>query len=133
MMNTRQILAVAVLAVLVSACYDIYSPSQIHRTVQMDPTVSGHYVVDYKWYYVIEEFGPGVEKVRDVVRQSTSPTEIATAWNQALAVAVPKYLTAKHITPATCVNGVVIIESRFVEGGGGWSRFRCKDPNQPSG
>lgn len=96
--------AISVLAVVpLTACggsFDIYSPSQIHRTVQL--TKQGVYIVDYRWREVAEQFG----KDR--------------------ATAVPKYLEAKGLTPPECVHGVTVIRGGEVESGGGWAEFRCK-------
>lgn len=80
--------------------FDIYSPSQIHRTVH--PRGNGLYVVSYKWSYMVEHFG----KDR--------------------ATAVPKYLEAKGIIPVECSQGVTVIRGGEVEGGSGWAEFRCK-------
>jgi hypothetical protein len=129
-MNSKLLLAY--LSICSSGCYDIYSPSEIQRTVQETPGNRGLYIVDYKRHAVIDEFGPGVAAVREAVRQSATAEAKRDAWNQALAVAVPRYLAAKNIVPPICVDGVVVIDSGPVEGGGGWSRFRCKDARDPS-
>lgn len=98
----RKVLRVLV-AVPLTACggsFDIYSPSQIHRTVQL--IKPGVFIVDYRWREVAEQFG----KDR--------------------AMAVPKYLEARGLTPPECVRGVIVIRGGEVEGGGGWAEFRCK-------
>jgi hypothetical protein len=97
--KTLSVLAIAPL----TACggsFDIYSPSQIHRTVRS--LESGHYVVYYKWRPVEETYG----KDR--------------------AAAIPEYLKAMGIVPSECTRGVIVIRGGETEGGGGWAEFRCK-------
>jgi hypothetical protein len=106
-----------------SACvgsFDLYSPSQIHRTVKA--LRSGLYVVDYEWPYVIENYGPDMEKVLQGVDERDMPAQ----WDRALSIAVPKYLVAKGLVPAECVHGVTVVRSGEGEGGKGWAEFRCK-------
>ena len=81
--------------------FDNYSPSQIHRTVQL--RMPGLYVVYYEWPYVEEHFG----KDR--------------------ATAVPEYLKAKNLVPSECLRGVIVTRGGEGEGGKGWAEFRCKE------
>lgn len=79
--------------------FDIYSPGQIHRTVQL--IRPGVYIVDYKWREVSEQFGKDKE------------------------VAIPKYLEEKGLIPPECGGEVTVIRGGGVENGGGWAEFRC--------
>ena len=103
----KQLIFMKALSVLVAvsltACggsFDIYSPSQIHRTVQLRGL--DLYVVYYDWPYVEEHFG------RD------------------RATYVPKYLKAKNLIPPECLQGVTVTRGGEGEGGKGWAEFRCK-------
>ncbi|MEJ1405485.1 MAG: hypothetical protein RPU62_00680 [Candidatus Sedimenticola sp. (ex Thyasira tokunagai)] len=120
-----RLIVLVFLALSLSACggsFDIYAPSQIHKTVKL--LRPGIYDVGYKHFEVINEYGLGVENVRKSIRQN--PENWRTLWNEAAAVAVPKYLEAKGLVPAECEQGVEVIRSGSGEGGGGWAEFRCK-------
>jgi len=80
--------------------FDIYSPGQIHRTVQSRG--AGIYVVYYEWPYVEDRFGKN------------------------RATAVPEYLQEKGLIPPECMQGVTVIRGGEAEGGKGWAEFRCK-------
>ena len=117
------------LVLSLTACggnFDIYSPSQIHKTVQV--LRPGVYVVGYKHHDVINEYGPGVENVRKAIRNDSDNWRAF--WDGAVAVAVPRYLEAKGLVPAECTQGVVVIRSGSGEGGGGWAEFRCKEDEE---
>jgi len=81
--------------------FDIYSPSQIHRTVQLRSP--GLYVVYYEWPYVEERFGKN------------------------RATAIPKYLGEKGLVPSECAHGVTVVRGGEGEGGKGWAEFRCAE------
>lgn len=123
---SRRLISLIFLVFGLSACrsFDIYLPNQIHRTVHL--LTPGVYVVFYKEFDVINEYGPGVEKVREAVRKSESTKDKLVVWEQVAFGAVPKYLDAKGLIPAECAQGVEIIRSGSTEGGGGWAEFRCK-------
>jgi hypothetical protein len=80
--------------------FDIYSPSQIHRTVK--PLAQGVYIVDYNRRKLKEQFGEDIQ------------------------VAVPAYLKANKILPPECGRDVYIIRHGAVQGGGGWAEFKCE-------
>ena len=105
--------------------FDIYSPGQIHRTVQAHPSRDGVYIVYYRWDKVIKEYGPGLETVREAVISADEEDKLA-IWENTMASAVPKYLRDKDLIPADCVHGVVVVSSNKDEGGGGATAFRCK-------
>jgi len=100
--------------------FDIYSPGEIHRTVRS--LGSGKYLVDYKWRYVIANYGPDMELLLKGVDKKDMPA----IWKAATGQAVPKYLEAKGIVPKECARGVSITRSGETEGGGGWAEFVCK-------
>ena len=83
--------------------------------------------MDYKEFYVINEYGPGVENVREAVRKLESTQDKRAVWDEAALVSVPRYLEAKRIVPAECTQGIVVIRSGSTEDGGGWAEFRCKE------
>lgn len=126
----RQVIGFALIALTFplvgcGGSFDIYSPTQIHRTVQSRG--QGLYVVSYKEFDVINDFGFGVEKVREAVRKAENTKDKLAVWDQAAFVAVPRYLEAKGLIPSECTQGVVVIRSGSLEGGGGWAEFRCKE------
>lgn len=103
-----------------------YSPDQLHRSVQPHPNHEGIYLVYYRRHQMIEEYGSGVAKVREAVSQAKDIGSKLAVWDDALAVAVSRYLETKGLVPAECVNGIVIVSSRGDEAGGGTTAFRCK-------
>lgn len=126
-MKRLTLIGFAFLEVCLPACSDpfgIYSPEQIHRTVQL--VRPGIYVVSYKEFDVINNFGPGVENVREAVRKAKSTEDKLAVWGQAAFIAVPRYLDIKGLTPSECAQGISVIRSGSTEGGGGWAEFRCK-------
>jgi hypothetical protein len=112
------------------AIFDIYSPGQIHLAVQAHPNRPGVYLIYYKPKQMIDEFGPGWGKTLAAVRQAKSNEEINAIWEDALAVAVPKYMAEKDLIPGECVNGIAVISSSFDEGGGGTTSFRCRESQE---
>ena len=100
--------------------FDIYSPEQIHRTVRSQGM--GRYVVTYKWRYVIDNYGPDMA----MLLKGVDDKDKKDVWKRATVVAVPKYLEAKGIVPSECTQGVTIIRSGEVEGGGSWAEFLCQ-------
>lgn len=115
--------SIFIFVIFLAGCFgpfDVYSPSQIHKTVQLYG--ENEYIVYYKRHYVIEQFGPDMSEVLRNVEDKDKHA----LWDQAIAVAVPKYLKAKNIVPVACNYGVVIIKSGETEGGGGYAVFRCK-------
>ena len=103
-----------------AAEFDSYSSSQIHRTVREQSP--GHYVVHYEWRYVIEHYGPDMESQLNGAKEEQLPG----IWKQAFALAVPRYLEAKHLIPAECGRGVEVLRNGETEGGRGWAEFQCK-------
>lgn len=79
--------------------FDIYSPSQIHRTVK--PIEQGVYIVSYKRRKLKEQFGEDMQ------------------------VAISAYLRANKILPSECDRDVYIVRHGAVQGGGGWAEFKC--------
>lgn len=127
-MKRRAVLGLVLLVIGLPACSDpfgIYSPERIHRIVQSRGP--GLYVVSYKEFDVINEFGPGVENVRAEVRKAESTKDKLAVWDQAAFIAVPRYLEAKGLVPSECTQGVIVTRSGSTEGGGGWAEFRCKE------
>jgi len=82
--------------------------------------------VSYKEFDVLDEYGSGVERIRESVQDAKGTKDKLAVWDKAVSVAVPKYLEAKGLVPDECVQGVVITRSGATEGGGGWAEFRCK-------
>ena len=111
---------------ILMGCSGNYSPNRLHRTVKPHPNQEGTYLVYYRRHNMIEEFGPGLVKVRDMVRQAKNIEDKLAVWDQALAFAVPKYLEAKDLIPIECVKGVFVVSSSSDEAGGGTTAFRCK-------
>jgi hypothetical protein len=103
---------------------DFSNPNQ--GTVKPHSSREGVYLVYYRYHQMIDEFGPGVEAVRQNVREAGSIEDKLAVWDDALEIAVPKYLEANRLVPPECVNGVHVISSLGDEDGGGTTAFRCK-------
>lgn len=111
-----------------SACSDffgVYSPERIHSTVRS--MGEGLYIVRYEYFDVINQYGPGVENVREAVRNARNTKDQLAAWSEAEAIAVPKYLKAKGLVPTECTQGVIVIRGGSSVEGDGWAEFRCKE------
>lgn len=124
---TRKCYGFALVLFALSACagtHDAYDQSAKDRSVQM--LYPGTYIVSYREFDVIEKYGPGVESVRDAVRQATGLRDKTSLWDQAVIATVPKYLVAAGLVPIECRYGVAVIRCGSTEGGGGWAEFRCK-------
>lgn len=124
---TERLAWLSFLASSLFACggnYDVYSPSDIHRTVQPHPNYEGLYLVHYRHHQVINEYGPGVDKIREKVR--VNPDNWRALWDEAIAKAVSRYMTEKGLVPAECQSGIVVVSSDSDEAGGGTTAFRCK-------
>jgi len=105
--------------------FDNYSPSQIHRTVQ---SRGGEiYIVFYQYFDVLDQYGPGVERVRGDVQKELTTNAKQEVWTKAEHIAVPKYLEAKGLTPVECRNGIIVIRGGSSVEGDGWAEFRCKE------
>ena len=123
----RRLFGILLLSISLSACgsgFDVYSPSEIHRTVQKHPNHEGLYLVHYRQHQVINKYGPGVDNVREGIRKN--PDNWRALWDRAAAEAVTRYMTEKGLIPKECVNGIVIVSSDSDEAGGGTTAFRCK-------
>lgn len=83
------------------SAFDVYSPGQIHRTVQLRHP--GLYIVYYEWPYVEGNFGKN------------------------RATAVPAYMEAKGLIPSECTKGIVVVRGNDAEGGKAWAEFNCVD------
>ncbi len=113
-------------ALLPAACAGTYSAEELPRTVQPHPNREGTYLVYYRYMEMINEYGPGVEKVRELVRQAHDADSKQAVWDSALATAVPRYLESRNLMPRACVNGILVISSHGDEAGGGTTAFACK-------
>jgi len=103
-----------------SSQFGLFPPSDIHRTVRvLEP---GLYDVHYKWFYVIDHFGPDMEHELKGVHDQDKRA----IWDKAFAEAVPKYLESNGLIPKECTDGVVVTRRGEAEGGWGWANFRCK-------
>lgn len=126
-MKQRAMLGLVLGVIGLPACSDpfgIYSPERIHRTVQSRGP--GLYVVSYEYFDVIDQYGPGVERVREDVRNAESTKGKLAAWTKAEFIAVPKYLEAKGLVPTECKQGVIVVRGGSSVEGDGWAEFRCK-------
>jgi len=75
---------------------------------------------------MINEYGPGLVKVRETVRQANDSKDKLAVWDQAMAAAVSKYLKERGLIPSECIHGVKVVNSNKDEAGGGVSAFRCR-------
>lgn len=124
---TERLIWLSFLASSLFACggsSDVYSPNHIYRTVQPHPNHAGLYLVHYRHHQVINDYGPGVDKVREEVR--SNPNDWRAVWDEATAIAVSRYMTDKGLIPEECQSGIVIVSSDSDEAGGGTTAFRCK-------
>lgn len=94
------IIIVSLVFVGCSGIFDIYSPSQIHRTVRL--VEKDIYIVSYKRRKFKEQYGENLQ------------------------IAVPAYLRENKILPLECGSDVYIVRHGAVQGGGGWAEFKCK-------
>ncbi|MET0116002.1 MAG: hypothetical protein ABW090_01165 [Sedimenticola sp.] len=101
-----------------------YPPDQLHRSVKPHSSREGVYLVYYRRHQVIDEYGPGVERVREAIRNN--PDNWRALWDKAAAEAVTRYMEDKGLIPSECQNGIVVINSYGDEAGGGTTAFRCK-------
>jgi hypothetical protein len=122
----RWLASAILLALAPAACARNYSAEELHRTVQPHPNREGVYLVYYRYMEMIEEYGPGVERVRELASQAQSANSKQAVWDEALAIAVPRYLESRNLVPEACTNGILVISSHGDEAGGGTTAFRCK-------
>lgn len=111
------------LVILLTACGANHTAKS---AVIPHPNRDGVYVVYYAYYQMIDDYGPGVEHVRNTISQIEDTKEKLAVWDRALAIAVPKYMEVNNLIPPECVHGVTIIGSSGDRSGGGASAFRCK-------
>lgn len=118
------------IGMLLAGCnvlYDPFSGDNIHKTVQPHPNRKGIYIVHFNVKKVVNEFGPGMNKLHQEIEKSESSEEEYAYWRAIVESSLIKYLQIKQLVPVECSRGVVIVSSGKDEiGGGGAAAFRCR-------
>ena len=100
--------------------------TDLSRTVRPHSSEPNTYFVYYKYFEVLEQYGPGIAAVRAEAAAAENASSRDAIWENVMNVAVKKYLVENSLIPQRCSGNIEMLESQADEGGNGTSKFRCK-------
>ena len=117
----RAFIFLSILAVLLTSCFR----SLIYCVGPAPQHPAGTYEFVYSGYLLGKEYIRNLDELESIAR--TIPHEkVNKMYDQAFDIAVPQCLAEHNLIPTECINGIVILSHHRVEGGKGYTYFRCK-------
>ena len=117
----RYLIFHSILAVLLTSCFH----SMIYGVGPSPQDPSGTYEFVYSGYLLGKEYIKNLDELESIARMLPHE-KVNKMYDQAFDIAVPLCLAEHNLIPTECINGIVILSHHRVEGGKGYTRFRCK-------